>query len=251
MNIVSLAKVVPDYEISANEFEIENNRAHKRYNRMIGLYDESALELAIQLKEKYEGDIKVISYCNAKDVPVLRKAIAMGCDDLIAICGEEEDPEVIASNLVMAIEKIGKVDIILAGRQSSDLDRGIIPGYLAGKLNIPFIPNIIKVEKKENKFMVTQVSEKGTNVLIVKRPVVLSITDDISIKPRIPKVKGILMAKKKSVEILEEKRKKGLSIKEIKVEIPKNEYFCEILPLENVDETASLLWKKLKEEKYI
>ena len=82
MHIAVLAKVVPDYEVPAGDFELAGNRAHSRYTRMIGLYDENAIETGIQMKEKYGAELSVISYGSGDDVPILRKAIAMGADDL-------------------------------------------------------------------------------------------------------------------------------------------------------------------------
>mgnify|MGYP006303706285 CR=1 FL=1 len=59
MHIAVLAKVVPDYEVPANDFELTGRRAHSRYDKMIGLYDENAIETAVQLKEQYDARLSI------------------------------------------------------------------------------------------------------------------------------------------------------------------------------------------------
>jgi electron transfer flavoprotein beta subunit len=68
MHIVVLAKVVPDYEVPLNDFELSGNRAHDRYTRMIGLYDENAIETGVQLKEALGAQLSVVSYGRDADV---------------------------------------------------------------------------------------------------------------------------------------------------------------------------------------
>ncbi|WP_243689131.1 hypothetical protein [Geotalea toluenoxydans] len=146
MHIVVLAKVVPDYEVPSADFELVENRAHPRYTRMIGLYDENAVEVGVQLKEKLGADLTIVSYGLSDDVQFLRKALAMGADKVVLVEGNSDDPYVIAANLKDAIDRQGNVDLVLAGRQSSDMDRGVVPGVLAGMLDLPFVPQACSAE---------------------------------------------------------------------------------------------------------
>ncbi|MFZ3046374.1 MAG: electron transfer flavoprotein beta subunit/FixA family protein, partial [Desulfatirhabdiaceae bacterium] len=61
MHIAVLAKVVPDYAVPSSDFELIDNRAHAKYTRMIGLYDENAIETGVQLKEKFGASLTIIS----------------------------------------------------------------------------------------------------------------------------------------------------------------------------------------------
>ncbi len=251
MHIAVLAKAVPDYEVPAGDFELSGNRAHERYTRMIGLYDENAIEVGIQLKEKSSCALTVISYGTEKDIKVLRKAIAMGCERFILITGSSDDPYVIAANLKMAIEKLADVDLVLAGRQSADMDRGVVPGILAGMLDYLFIPQISRIDVVDGQWKVNQITETGTRQMQFAGKTVLSITDDTDNVPRIPPVRGILAAKKKPVEQLAEIESDPMSAQEISVEIPKMESSCEFIPFEDPDQTAAMLVKRLKEERHL
>lgn len=251
MHIVVLAKVVPDYEVPSADFELAGNRAHPRYTRMIGLYDENAIELGVQLKEKLAADLTIISYGQADDVQFLRKALAMGGDKLVLVEGSSDDPYVIAANLKEAIASCGPVDLILAGRQSSDMDRGVVPGLLAGMLDLPFVPQACTAESSGSGWKVAQLTETGKRLLQVNSPCLLSITSIPENVPRIPAVKAIFAAKKKPVDKKAEIGAEPMKLGEVAVKIPKMESVCELIPAEDMDEAARQLLRRLKEERYL
>ncbi|SPD73823.1 Electron transfer flavoprotein domain protein [uncultured Desulfobacterium sp.] len=251
MHIAVLAKAVPDYEVPAGDFELVNNRAHARYTRMIGLYDENALEVGIQLKEKYSYNVTVISYSNEDDIKVLRKAVAMGCDRFVLVSGSSDDPYVIAANLKMAIEKLGDVDLVLAGRQSADMDRGVVHGILAGMMGYPFIPQVSQIMRQDDRWDVNQITETGVTKMQFSGKAVISITDDTTNVPRIPPVRGILASKKMPVEKLPAIDSDKMGAEEVAVETPKMDSKCEFLPIEDMEQAALTLVKRLKEERYL
>jgi electron transfer flavoprotein beta subunit len=251
MHIIVLAKVVPDYEVPSADFELVGNRAHPRYTRMIGLYDENAVELGVQLKEKHGAELTVLSYGLSDDVQFLRKALAMGADKIVLVEGNSDDPYVIAANLKEAIDKQGDVDLILAGRQSSDMDRGVVPGLLAGMLDYSFVPQACTAESVDGGWKVAQLTETGKRVLKLSGKGLLSITSIPENVPRIPAVKAIFAAKKKPVEKLPEIGAGKMNISEVSVKIPKMESVCELIPAEDVEEAARVLLRRLKEERYL
>lgn len=251
MHIAVLAKVVPDYEVPASDFELTDGRAHSRYKRMIGLYDENAIETGVQLKEAYQAKLTIISYGRTEDISSLRKAIAMGGDALHLAMGDSDDPLVIAKNLKMVIDGLGDVDLVLAGQQSADMDRGVVHGILAGMLGWPFLPQISHIKSEGDAWMVVQAHENGTRQLQFNGKGVLSITSIPENVPRIPVVRAIFAAKKKPVEKIEGIPGTPMNAAEVSVEIPKMESVCEFLPVEDMAETAKTLLSKLREERYI
>lgn len=251
MHIVILAKVVPDYEVPSADFELVNRRAHPRYTRMIGLYDENAIEVGIQLKEKHSATLTILSYGQNEDVQFLRKGLAMGADKVVLVEGNSDDPCVIAANLKAALDKQGDVDLVLAGRQSSDMDRGVVPGILAGLLDYPFIPQACTVESVEGGWKVAQLTETGKRLMKLNGKGVVSITSIPENVPRIPAVKAIFTAKKKPVDKLPEIEADGMKISEVSVIIPKMESVCELIPADDLEEAARVLLKRLKEERYL
>ena len=218
---------------------------------MIGLYDENAVELGVQLKETLGAELTILSYGASDDVQFLRKALAMGADKIVLVEGSSDDPYVIAANLKEAIDRQGGVDLILAGRQSSDMDRGVVHGLLAGMLDYPFIPQACSVEQTEGGWKVTQITETGKRLLKMSGRGVLSVTSIPENVPRIPAVKAIFAAKKKPVEKLPEIAARRMNLQEVSVHIPKMDSVCELVPAEDLEEAARVLLRRLKEERYL
>jgi len=251
MHIAVLAKVVPDYEVPSMDFELSNNRAHERFSRMLGLYDENAIETAIQLKDKTSSSLTLISYGLEGDVQFLRKGVAMGADKLVLVKGNSDDAAVIAQNLLQAVQSLGDVDLILAGQQSADMDRGIVPGILAQMLSATFIPQVGYIEQKEGGWAVTQMTATGRRELEFSGPGVLSITSIPENVPRIPAVRAIFAAKKKPVVKLEAIDQGKMMLTELSVEIPKIESVCEFIDMEDPNQAVKTLLARLTEERYI
>lgn len=251
MHIAVLAKVVPDYEIPSGDFELTGNRAHSRFSRMIGLYDENAVETGVQLKEKYGAGLSIISYGCEDDVPILRKVLAMGGDSLHLVLGESDDPCVIAANLKAALERLPDVDLVLAGQQSADLDRGIVHGILAEMMGCTFLAQISGIESNQNFWTVCQNHENGIRTLRFSGKAVLSITGSPENVPRVPAVRAIMAARKKPVEQMRGIEAEPMKVQEVKVEIPKLDSECEFLSIDDLRQTAKTLLARLREERYL
>lgn len=251
MHIAILAKVVPDYEVPSTDFELSNNRAHEKFSRMLGLYDENAIETGIQLKEKISSSLTIISYGVNGDIQFLRKGAAMGADKIVLIKGTSDDAAVIAQNLLHAIKELGDVDLILAGQQSADMDRGVVPGILAQMLDATFIPQVGYIEYKDGNWAVSQMTATGRRELEFKGLGVLSITSIPENVPRIPAVRAIFAAKKKPVVKLDGINPEKMDMDEISVEIPKIDSICEFIEAEDPNEAAKILLNRLTEERYI
>jgi electron transfer flavoprotein beta subunit len=79
----------------------------------------------------------------------------------------------------------------------------------------------------------------------------LSITSVPENVPRIPPVRQILVAKKKPVSKIPEIEGNPMGVQEISVEIPKMESICDFLPVEDLNDSARALLKRLKEDRYL
>jgi electron transfer flavoprotein beta subunit len=253
MNIGVCIKVVPDYEISLEKFQLENNRMSGEYKDVIGLYDEHAIEVALQLKSSVNGKLYAISYGQEKHLPALKKALSMGADELILIRASVDDPIQTAYNLVKAVDAFN-IDLVLLGRVSSDLEREMVPGFVAGILNWAYLPYTISIfpDNENNCFLCTQQLDNKSLVLCVKEKFVASITDAPCNLPRIPNLKEIMKSKAKPIHIMEEEQTTPFEwAQEVLVTIPKYEYINETLPNDDLDFTAKLLIENLKKEHYI
>lgn len=253
MNIGVCIKVVPDYEVPLDKFKLENNRMLGEYKDVIGLYDEHAIEVALQLKSSINAKLYAISYGQEKHIPVLKKALSMGADELVVVRASTDDPFQTAYNLAKVISMYN-IDLILLGRVSSDLEREMVPGFVAGILNWVYLPYTISISQDSSNscFICTQQLENKSLVSCVKEKFVASVTDAPCNLPRIPSLKEIMKSKSKPIHVIEEEQPPPFEwAQEISVTIPKYEYVNETLPNEDLSFTAKLLIENLKKEHYI
>ncbi len=253
MNIGVCVKVVYDYETPAEKFHLGNNRMHGDYKEVLGLYDEHAIEVALQLKSNMNAKLYAISYAKSDKVSVLKKALSMGSDELIVINGEKDDPFQTAYNLVNAINKYD-IGLVVFGRMSSDLEREMVPPLSAAMLNCRYLPYVISITKDENndRFTCIQQLEDKNLTLSLGGKFVASITDAPCNLPRIPNLKEIMKSKSKPIHIEDEVNFTSFDwAREMDVKIPTYEYVNEMLPNEDLNVTAKLLIDNLKKEHYL
>ena len=172
-------------------------------NLVINPYDEYAIEEALKLKEKFGGEVTLVSVGNERVQEALRTALAMGCDQAILV----NDPELDNPDEWVKAEVLAKVvstipyDIILGGRIAVDDGSSQVAVRLADALNIPSVTSIIKLEVEENKATVTREIDGGTEIVEISLPAVLTAQKGLNI-PRYPSMMGIMKAKKKELKVM-------------------------------------------------
>lgn len=125
--------------------------------------DAYALEEALQLKEKNDGEVIVLCAGPERVTSTLREALAKGADRAIHIEADdlyERDTLGLARMLAEAI-KAESPDLILTGLQSEDLGLGQTGVVLAELLGIPHATIIMQVEKTANGLRVKRELEDG------------------------------------------------------------------------------------------
>ena len=101
------------------------------------LYDRSALEAALRIKEQQGGEIHVFTMGPGKAEEVLREAYAMGADHGYLISDRAfGGADVLATSytLMQAIRSAGAYDLIVCGRQTTDGDTAQTGSALAAWL---------------------------------------------------------------------------------------------------------------------
>ncbi len=172
---------------------------------IINPWDELALTRALELKESSGGKIEKVSVITAGSKvvePTLRKALAIGADDAIRVDVEARDAYEVSAALAEAV-KDENFDLILAGIESSDYNNSAVGGMLSEFLSMPSISSVTSVEQEDEGFSVKREIEGGTEVLAINQPFVAIVQKGIAINPRIPSMRGIMMARKKPLVVKE------------------------------------------------
>ncbi len=172
-------------------------------NLIMNPYDEFAVEEALKLKEKFGGQVTVVSMGGARVQEALRTALAMGCDEAVHINDPSlgnPDEWVVAEILAKAVSKLS-YGIILTGRIAVDDGSAQVAVRMADVLNIPSVSCILKLEVVDGKATATREIDGGTELIEVSLPAVLTAQKGLNV-PRYPSMMGIMKAKKKEIKVM-------------------------------------------------
>ena len=201
MNIAVCVSHVPD---TATKIKIGDN--NKTINKagvtyIINPYDEFAVEEALKWKEKAGGDSKItiLSVGGDSNKETIRKALAMGADDGILLKDDNpRDSMGIAKALSKEI-KSHKFDVVFCGKQSVDYDAGAVPQMLAEFLDYSCATVVVALKMDGNKIIAEREVEGGREVVELELPAVIGAQKGLN-EPRYASLKGIMSAKKKTIE---------------------------------------------------
>jgi electron transfer flavoprotein beta subunit len=206
MKIIGCIKPVPD---PASRLTINETKTWIKDQDLTFVASEAdnyALEEALRLKERHQGEVAVVSMGGEEAARVLRSGLAMGADRAIHLLDAKfkgADEFAAAATLAKAIEKDGGADLVLTGVQSDDLGTGMTGTMLAEFLGWAHATVVVGVEADPDKksVKVKRELEGGINETVeLPLPAVLTIQFGIN-QPRYASLKGIMAAKKKEFKV--------------------------------------------------
>ena len=165
-------------------------------------YDEYAVEQAVQLVEKNDGEVVVVTVGKAAAAATIRAAMAMGAHRGILVTIESQflDSQTTARALAAAIQQDGKPDIIFAGKGAVDSEGFQTLYRLAAAMGLPVVNEINRLELVDGKATVGhEIGGGAREVLELALPCVLGTTKGLN-EPRYPKFPDIMKAKKKPLK---------------------------------------------------
>ena len=114
----------------------------------------NALEVALKIKDRWGGRVEIISMGPIFVEQILRVGLAMGADHLYLLSDKAfggADTLATTYTLAKGIEKIGDVDLVICGEESSDGATGQVPSGLAEWLDLPQLTQIDQLELFPNR----------------------------------------------------------------------------------------------------
>jgi len=244
MKILVCISHVPDttskINFTNNETEFDNNGVQY----IINPYDEFALTRAIWFKEKQGASITVITVGNASTETSLRKCLAIGADAAIRINSEAPDGFYVAKQLAATI-KNENFDLILTGRESIDYNGAMVPGMLATLLDYNFVNACIGLEIENDTAHISKEIDGGTQNLTSELPLLIAgqkgLVEEKDLK--IPNMRGIMMARKKPLSIVEPIDFEATTHSK-SFEKPPKKSACKLIDASDIDELINLLHKE-------
>ena len=200
MKILTTVKKVVDVELTIRVQDGAIVEDGLQY--VINAWDENAVEAAVQLKENNGAETTLVSIGGEDNTDMIRKCYAMGIEKGIHV----EDPALdradssVYAKVLKKVFESGDYDLILTGKQAQDTDNGQAGIMLAEYLGLPCVSNVINIEVMDDTHLkVSRLGDAGTEILELELPAVITVSDSIN-EPRLPQMRGIMMAKKKPIE---------------------------------------------------
>jgi electron transfer flavoprotein beta subunit len=198
-NCVVLIKQVPDTKkITGDVMNDDGTVKRSALPAIFNPEDLNALEMALQVKERYGGHITVITMGLPAAGAVLRDSLYRGADDVILIT----DPRCAASDTLATSYilscAVGKLDydIVLCGRQAIDGDTAQVGPQTAEKLGVTQITYVEELEQLDGREITARRNiGNGWQRVRAELPVLLTITGSAN-EPRVAAAKKMMKYKK-------------------------------------------------------
>ena len=214
---------------------------------VINPWDELALTRAMELKEQSGGKIEKITVITVGDKvtePTLRKALAVGADNAVRIDATPSDDYYVAAQIAEYVKK-ESFELIMAGIESSDYNGSAVGGMLAEFLDVASISSVSNVAFEGDSFVMKRTIDGGTETTTASLPMVAVVQKGIAIDPRIPAMRGIMMARKKPLTV-EAAADVDAPSEFIEFEMPQAKPPVKMVDAENVAELFKLLHEEAK-----
>ncbi|MFZ4464962.1 MAG: electron transfer flavoprotein subunit beta/FixA family protein [Bacteroidales bacterium] len=169
---------------------------------IINPWDELALTRALELKETPGSNIESIVVANvgrAETEGTLRKALAVGADEAIRVDTDPKDAFYVATQLAKIA---GGFDLIFAGIEASDYNGAAVGGMLAEILGIQSVSAVSGLQIDNGIPKISREIDGGSQILNVGLPLLAIVQKGITKEPRIPAMRGIMMARSKKLEVV-------------------------------------------------
>ncbi len=201
MNIAVCVKRIP--KTAEADIYIEKDGRDIRKDHLVfhlNDWDGYAVREAALLKEKYGGEVTVITIGPEESKEVLTRCLAMGADRALRI--EEPaspDGHLIAKILSQAI-KNQSFDLILTGVQTEDDNCGQVGVSLAQMLGLPHAAIVTHIEINGERALVRRELEGGIEEVVeLKLPAVLTVQTGIN-EPKYVSLAALLEAEDKEIK---------------------------------------------------
>lgn len=226
-------------------------------------YDLYALETALRLKEKTNGTIKVVSMGPPQATEVIKEAFSMGADGGTLISDRKfAGADVLATSYTISqgIKSLGKFDLIICGKQTTDGDTAQVGSEVAEYLSIPHVANVKSILSVNDSELSCEMDlPEALQEVDIKFPCLITVDKDI-FQPRLPSYRKKLATKGREINIIslkdfsdKDEKKYGLNGSPTQVERifpPESKSHHEMIQGTS-DEITTKMVSKLKELKFV
>ncbi len=197
-NCVVLVKQVPDTKrITGQAMNDDGTVNRGALAAIFNPEDLNALELALEIRDKFGGHVTVMTMGLPAASEVLREALYRGADEAVLITDRRcAASDTLATSYILscAVKKLD-YDIVLCGRQAIDGDTAQVGPQLAEKLGITQVTYVEKIQELNGKGLVAHRNMgNGWQEVQTTLPVLLTVIDTAN-EPRVGAAKRLMKYK--------------------------------------------------------
>jgi electron transfer flavoprotein beta subunit len=179
LRVVVCVKVVPKPE----EIRVDTDThllIRQNVRSEINPPDMNAVEMALALKDRHKGKVYILSMGPPDAMNQLGSALAMGADHVYLLSDRAfSGADTLATTYTLArgIQKLGGVDVVLCGEESSDGATGQVPQGLAEWLDFPQLTLVteLSLDLQSRTARGRRAIKGGYEILEVPLPCVVSV----------------------------------------------------------------------------
>ncbi|MBX4922109.1 MULTISPECIES: electron transfer flavoprotein subunit beta/FixA family protein [Rhizobium] len=189
MHIVVCIKQVPD-SAQIRVHPVTNTIMRQGVPTIINPYDLFALEEALQVRDRYGGEVTVLTMGPPMAEQALRKALTHGADRAVLLTDRHfagSDTLATSYALSQAVAKIGESygapDIVFTGKQTIDGDTAQVGPGIAKRLNLQqltYVTKIVSIDPTSREIMVERHAESGTQMLKSTLPCLITVLEGVN-----------------------------------------------------------------------
>lgn len=200
MKIVTLVKYVPD--ATGDRTFTDDGTVDREVDGLLSELDEYAVEQALQIADERD-DVEVVALSLGPDdaADAIKRALQIGATSGVHICDDAvHGTDVMGTSalLAAAITKL-EPDLVITGMSSTDGSMGVMGALLSERLGWPALTFGATLTLDGRTVSIRRDGDVASQTVEAELPAIVSVTDQ-SGEARYPSMKGILAAKKKSVE---------------------------------------------------
>lgn len=179
--IVVLAKQVPDTRnVGKDAMKADGTVNRAALPAIFNPEDLNALEMALSIKDKIkDATITIVTMGPTRAADIIREALYRGADEGKLITDKKfagSDTLATSYAISLAVKKVGKVDLVIAGRQAIDGDTAQVGPQTAEKLGYPQITYAEEViMADQNRISIKRRLERGIEVVESTYPCLVTV----------------------------------------------------------------------------
>ena len=241
LRIIVLVKQVPDTKnVTGEVMKADGTVNRAALAAIFNPEDLNALEMGLDLKERYGGEVIAITMGPPRAADILRDALCRGADRVILLSDRRfaaSDTLATSYTIAQAITThLAPYDLVLCGRQAIDGDTAQVGPQLAEKLGVPQVTFADRVLGYENgRLRIRRDLGRTQEVVEAAMPVVLTVPKTAN-SPRWPNARLLLKYRRArcAFEIEQEARRQNRSVDDVLAALNARGLFIETWGAEDI-----------------